>query len=280
MRLTKAFTVLLLASLIPVILSNQPMISCSLTPWFSSTIPCWFWNLVVACYIVVLGIDLVKTMLERPNKFRLEAYRQFNPHFVGVRFFNDNKVNFLERKAELMGYGNIDNSGLLINWINSIPHEERMLKWANGDERIEPGGHGSVEFASIDVDQGLLRFGNSRISQVLNDADSWKFEIEIRGKLSDKPVSKKCCVAFETRKENISDRHGTRIFWAITLPILEKDAGWAKAYSVDEWEKIRKRDVIIENILERLKKPFAFLRKKENIKRKRKSSPRKKANTK
>jgi hypothetical protein len=253
------------------------MINCTWLPGFSSVIPCGIWNLLGTGFFSFIIVDVIFFVMSFwDTKFSLEADRYIHPPVVGVRIFNKNKVDFTERKAELMGYGTVGNDSP-VNWINNIPHEERILEWAESEEKIEPGGHGFVKLAGINVDEGLLQYGNSRLSGVLNDTDSWRFEIEIRGKVRDKPVVRRCCVAFSTRKDIISDRHGTRIFWAITIPTLEKDAGWAKAYTFEEWEKIRKKHIIAGNILKWLRMPFVFLKVSKNSKKKRKPQTRKKA---
>ena len=188
---------------------------------------------------LILNQWFIKTLVDIDLTF--EPVRNQFEKLVGIRIYNNERVEFTERVAEVKGYGIIYPDGMLSNWIFSLDDENRILSWDDDGDCITYGGHGLIRV--VILENGKLRYCLKK-QPILVSFDNaneatFNFEVEIRGKLRNKPITPKtCCIAFTIRKDVLDNE----VFWAITDPVLKKGhCDYAETMSSDEFNKYKER---------------------------------------
>ena len=163
-----------------------------------------------------------------------------------ARLYNDEIMDFVDKKAEIIGFGEEDSIGKPINTmeIDMIVTEKRELTWENGDSKIGYGDHDLIKVVTVDESGMRFCLKKANITMLHNvDQATFRIGIEIRGKLDNDPiVPKRCCITFSIRKDVLEDKRGKRVWWAIILPTLvEGDCDYAITMSAEEFLQIMKK---------------------------------------
>lgn len=171
-----------------------------------------------------------KETRKRDVNFRFEEYRDVHNGIIGLTVFNDDVADLEEKTAELIGIAYSKIGRKLMNSIDMLPHQNRILRWHEPESKISSGGHSLIYISAVD-DEGV-QFGN-RILRHNSDLTTWWAGVEIRGKMDGNPiVAHRCCLSFIVRK-NILDNN--REIWLVGHPTLEaNDCDWAVSLRGEE----------------------------------------------
>jgi hypothetical protein len=164
-----------------------------------------------------------KKTQKRDSKLRFEEYRDVHNGIIGLTVFNDGDADLEEKTAELIGFSFSKIGDKLINSIDMLPYEKRILRWHETDSKIPYGGHSLMYIARIN-EEGV-HFGNLTLLHN-SDLRTWWAGVEIRGKIDGDPIfERRCCLSFMVGK-NIIDNN--RELWLVGHPTLEmSDCDWA-----------------------------------------------------
>lgn len=164
-----------------------------------------------------------KEIVKREANLRFEEYRDVGEGMIGLTVFNDDIADLDEKTAELIGFAHSKVGNKLINSIDIIPPEKRILHWYEEDSKIASGGH-SLTYVSR-VDWEGIHFCNLT-TQHNSDYATWWAGVEIRGKMEGNPtVIRRCCLSFVVRKHILENN---REVWLVGHPTLEtSDCDWA-----------------------------------------------------